>query len=157
MRHQDLNSIAAPLPISPAIKGLTSATLSFTLFKMLLTISQERGVANAISATSLQNGVFTKGVQHLVQNSFNPRRSGDIIIWLTPERIEEQPNKVADSGSPYNYDRHVPLIIYGGGIPATRYNRRVCATQLTPTLASLLGVSRPNASDAEILNEIKHK
>lgn len=118
---------------------------------------QFRGVANAISATSLQNGVFTKGVQHLVQNSFNPRRSGDIIIWLTPERIEEQPNKVADSGSPYNYDRHVPLIIYGGGIPATRYNRRVCATQLTPTLASLLGVSRPNASDAEILNEIKHK
>ena len=118
---------------------------------------QFRCVANAVSASNLQNGTFTKGALRLIQNSFYPRRSGDVVLWMTPERIEELPNRMADSGSPYNYDRHVPLIIYGGGIPATRIARRVCVTQLAPTLASLLGLPRPYSSDAEILTEIKHK
>lgn len=120
-------------------------------------VQQFRGVANAASATDLQRTTFTKGAQHLMQNSFYPRRSGDIILWLTPQRIEEQSGKMADSGSPYNYDRHVPLIIYGGGIAAHHSARRVCVTSLAPTLASLLGISRPDCADAEPLTEIKHK
>lgn len=113
---------------------------------------QFRGVAYAVSATALQSDYFGSGTVHLMQNGFYPRRSGDVAICLMPDRIDERADTVSMSGSPYNYDRQIPLIIYGGGIKPQSSERRTDATSLAPTLAKLLGTDRPSASDAEILN-----
>lgn len=112
---------------------------------------QFRGIAYAVSATALQSGYFGSGTVHLMQNGFYPRRSGDVAICLMPDRIDEREDTVSMSGSPYAYDRHIPLIIYGGGIEPQKLGRRTGITSLAPTLAKMLGADRPSASDAEIL------
>ncbi|MBQ7855499.1 MAG: alkaline phosphatase family protein [Alistipes sp.] len=115
---------------------------------------QLRGVASAITATTLCGGAFPSGVQHIVQNGFSPRRSGDVILTLLPRRIESDSKRVSATGSPYNYDRHLPLIIYGGGIKPATVRTRTDITSLAPSLALLLGVERPDCSDAPVLKQV---
>ena len=112
---------------------------------------QYRGVATAVTATAMRSAQFSNGVLSLLQNGYNPRRSGDVMLSLEVNRVELDSHRVAMSGSVYNYDRHIPLIISGGDIPAQRITQRVCSEQIAPTLASILGVERPQCSDAEIL------
>ena len=111
---------------------------------------QYRGVAMATTATALRSAQFSRGLLHLVQNGYNPRHSGDVLIVLEPERIELDAERVAMSGSAYNYDRHIPLIISGMGVAPQRVTERVSTEQIAPSMAALLGVERPQCSDAEI-------
>ena len=111
---------------------------------------QYRGVAMATTATALRSAQFSRGALRLVQNGYNPRHSGDVLIVLDPERIELDSERVAMSGSTYNYDRHIPLIVCGMGVAPQRVTERISTEQIAPTMAALLGVERPQCSDAEI-------
>ena len=118
---------------------------------------QYRGVAAAITATAMRSSQFAKGAMAMAQSGYNPRRSGDVMIVLEPERIELDSKRVAMSGSVYNYDRHIPLIVSGGGLPTGRESSRVSNEQIAPTLAAIIGVERPQCSDAPILNIERQK
>lgn len=111
---------------------------------------QFRGVATAVTATALRSAQFSRGAMWLVQNGYNPRHSGDVMIVLEPERIELDSERVAMSGSTYNYDRHIPFIVSGMGVAPQRVTERISTEQIAPILAALLGVERPQCSDAEI-------
>ena len=87
----------------------------------------------------------------LAQNGYNPRRSGDVIIVLDPERIELDSKRVAMSGSAYNYDRHIPFVVSGAGLAPQQVAERVSNEQIAPTLAALMGVERPQCSDSEVI------
>ena len=76
---------------------------------------QLRGVATAISSSSLRNTSFSEGRSRLMQQSFYATRSGDIIIDFMPGWIIEESDKRSAHTSGYNYDREVPLIFYGIG------------------------------------------
>lgn len=112
---------------------------------------QFHGVANALTATAMQNSQFSRGAMYLAQNGFNARSSGDVLIILEPERIALDSNRVAMSGSIYNYDRHIPLLISGGDITPRTIHRRITNEQVAPTIAKFLGISRPLCSDCEII------
>ena len=112
---------------------------------------QYRGVANAITATALRSAQFSRGAVALVQNGYNPRRSGDVIIVLDAERIELDSQRVAMSGSAYNYDRHIPFIVCGGGIVPRQETKRISSDQIAPSLAALWGVESPQYSEAEVI------
>jgi hypothetical protein len=57
-------------------------------------------------------------------------------------------------GTPYTYDTHVPLIFFGWKIPkGTSYAKKEI-TQIAPTLAFQLKTTLPNATDAEVLEEV---
>ena len=92
-----------------------------------------------------------------MQNSFYPRRSGDILYALQPGCTEISGDKVAQSGSPYNYDRHIPLIFYGCGIRSSKIDRQVSTTAVAVTISSLLGISRPDCSDGDVIYELKQR
>jgi arylsulfatase A-like enzyme len=55
-------------------------------------------------------------------------------------------------GSPYWYDRHVPLIFMGPGIRAGRIDGRASTVDLAPTLARVIGVSYPRDLDGRPLS-----
>ena len=112
---------------------------------------QYRGVAAVSTATGMRSAQFTSGIMGLVQNGYNPRRSGDVVIALEPRRIESDAKRVAMSGSAYSYDRHVPFMVYGAGIAPQRNTNRISTNQIASTLADLLGVQRPQCSDAEVV------
>ncbi len=113
---------------------------------------QMRGVATAISASSLRNTSFADGRSRLVQQSFYATRSGDILIDFMPGWIIEDSAVRSASDAGYNYDRKVPLIIYGTGI-AGSYSEEVSMVMVAPTIARLLGIEQPWASTATPLKE----
>ncbi len=112
---------------------------------------QYRGVATAITATAMRSSQFLRGTMALLQNGYNARRSGDVMIALEAERVELDAKRVAMSGSVYGYDRHVPLIISGAQIVPLRVVKRISTEQIAPTLAAMMSVERPQSSDAEIV------
>ncbi len=50
-------------------------------------------------------------------------------------------------GSPYHYDRHVPMIFFGAGIPTGASDERASVTDIAPTLARLLDIPFPDDLD----------
>ena len=110
-----------------------------------------RGVAMAVTATALRSAQFSRGAISLLQNGYNPRRSGDVLLAFDPERIELDSNRVAMSGSVYSYDRHIPLIICGLGVAPKRVSERISNDQIAPTLAALMGIDRPQCSDGDVI------
>ncbi|MBQ8863189.1 MAG: alkaline phosphatase family protein [Rikenellaceae bacterium] len=115
---------------------------------------QFRGVSHVLSATAMQNGYFGESYGRKMQNSFYPRRSGDLVLNLMPGWIEVVEGEIAQSGSMYDYDTHVPLIISGAGVPTQTVTTEVDMCSLAPTIGRLIGVGRPMASVAPVLDGI---
>jgi hypothetical protein len=115
---------------------------------------QMRGVASAISATALRNTYFGAGRSRLIQQSFHPTRSGDVVIDLLPGWIFDRDGIRSASDGGYNYDRNVPLMIYRSG-KSDSVEREVSISALAPTLAHILGIERPWASTEAALYEFR--
>lgn len=115
---------------------------------------QFRGISHALTATAMRSSYFGSGYAQLMQNSFYPRRSGDVVINLMPGWIDKEEDHLSQSGSIYRYDRHVPLIFYGENIPQGSSKRRVDPIDVAPTLARIIGMEQPAACEGEILKEI---
>lgn len=130
-------------------KGLSLKDMQHDVATFMM---QLRGVSHAVAAEAMRNTYFGSGYGRKIQNGFYPRRSGDVIINLMPEWIEEKENVRSSSGSMYLYDREVPLIIFGGGVSKGKYNEKVDMTSLATTSARLLGIDSPSAAEGEVLN-----
>lgn len=130
-------------------KGLSLKDMQHDVATFMM---QLRGVSHAVAAEAMRNTYFGSGYGRKIQNGFYPRRSGDVIINLMPEWIEEKENVRSSSGSMYLYDREVPLIIFGGGVTKGKYSQKVDMTSLATTEARLLGIGSPSAADGEVLN-----
>ena len=81
-------------------------------------------------------------------------RSGDLIIVAKPN-WPLGGRAVAEAGShgaPYDYDQRVPVILFGGGIKAGRYDRAVTPADIAPTLARVAGIQMPKA-EGRVLSE----
>ena len=130
-------------------KGLSLKDMQHDVATFMM---QLRGVSHAVAAEAMRNTYFGSGYGRKIQNGFYPRRSGDVIINLMPEWIEEKENMRSSSGSMYLYDREVPLVIFGGGVTKSRRNEQVDLTSLAATQARLLGITSPSATEGEVLN-----
>lgn len=85
-----------------------------------------------------------------VRRSYHDERSGDVYFVLRPYMVDRRP-KGANHNTPYDYDRHVPLVWYGAGIQPGVHLEPVGTDQLAPTLCGLLGIPRPPECTAERL------
>jgi hypothetical protein len=115
-------------------------------------VLQFRGVSHVLTSTALGGGYFGAGYGARMQNGFYPRRAGDLMLNLMPGWIEDRPGVRSLSGSMYDYDTHVPLMMMGWRIPArAEVDADVDMTSLAPTLARFMGIGRPAASDGATL------
>lgn len=129
-------------------KSLSLAEMQYDVATFAM---QLRGVSHAISSEAMRNSYFGSGYGRKIQNGFYPRRSGDVIINLMPDWIEEDDAKRSASGSMYRYDTQVPLLILGGGVKAISRDEQIDMTSLAATQALLLGITSPSAAEgAEI-------
>lgn len=115
---------------------------------------QFEGVSHAFTATALRSGACADGVGGLMQNGFYPRRSGDVLLNFIPGAIELRDRCRSTSGSPYVYDRRVPLLFFGHKVPHALVKRPVDMTAVAPTLSALTGADAPDACEAHPLQEI---
>ena len=87
-----------------------------------------------------------------LRQSWHPDVSGDVQYALKPNWMFSSATAVATHGSPYDYDSHVPLLVYGPKWYAPgKIDTRVEITSIAPTVAQLLGVARPEAAEAATL------
>ena len=84
-------------------------------------------------------------------NSYSPE--GSWYVMGVPDIYTVGPGKGTDHTSPYNYDTHVPLAIYGLPFQAGTYRTSVEPVDLVPTLASLLGINAPTHAIGRVLTE----
>lgn len=114
---------------------------------------QFRGVAEAITSSMMQSSQFTEGTMGMAQRSYFARHSGDVVLNLLPGWIV-QGESLSDSGSPYIYDTHVPLIFWGGAIKNCVIRSDVKIEDIAPTIAQIVGVTPPNASTGSPIYQI---
>ena len=75
--------------------------------------------------------------------SFDPTRSGDLLILLKPRvtTIEKpSPGYVETHGSPWDYDRRVPIIFWRKGLTGFEQPLSVETVDIVPTLAATIGL-----------------
>lgn len=84
--------------------------------------------------------------------SFYAERSPDVYAIQKPYWLFG--SEGTSHGTPYNYDSHVPLIFWGGGVGAGAYPETVGISDVAPTLAALLRISTPTGSIGHILTEV---
>jgi alkaline phosphatase len=77
--------------------------------------------------------------------SFDPERSGDLLVALKPHitPIADARYSVATHGSPWNYDRRVPILVYRPGATGFEHPLPIETADILPTLAALIGLPIP--------------
>ena len=76
----------------------------------------------------------------LYRNSFDPQRSGDLAIQLEPTCLLALRGAGTTHGSPYGYDRNVPIVFFGSGIAAGTSTGAAATVDIAPTLAARIGL-----------------
>jgi len=132
----------ARLPLDEVQKKVARFLVQFT------------GVAAAYPYSAFEANDFGNGNLKKIINSFNPQRSGDVIVTLNPGWVEKEGDYVTNYNSPYEYDSHVPLIWYGWTVNRATVSRKVNLTDIAATLSSLCKVPYPNACTGEPLFEL---
>jgi hypothetical protein len=92
----------------------------------------------------------------LYGRSFRPDRAispGERGVFVRMREGHMVDAAIATHGSPYTYDRHVPLVFMGPGIDAGRFDEVTATVDMAPTLASLIGVQTPADLDGRVLIE----
>jgi len=107
-------------------------------------------ISKAYTAITMSSVYFADGIEALLQNGYNQKRSGDVILVNEPAYISY--GKVGSThGSGLNYDTHVPLLFYGKGIKKGHTFKKTKITDIAPTISALLGISFPNFTTGEPL------
>ncbi|MEG3085910.1 alkaline phosphatase family protein [Sphingomonas sp. PB4P5] len=78
--------------------------------------------------------------------SFDATRSGDLLVFLKP-RVTPIPSAgggyVATHGSPWNYDRRVPILFWRAGMAGFDHAGGIETVDIAPTLAHTIGLPLP--------------
>jgi len=90
-------------------------------------------------------------VGRLVARSFHPKVSGDVLVVSSPGFLPRSTEKGASHGEPYVYDTRVPLLLAGAGVRPGVFTERASTLDIAPTLAFLLRIQAPSASEGRIL------
>jgi predicted AlkP superfamily pyrophosphatase or phosphodiesterase len=113
------------------------------------TIRQYPGLAHVLTAQELLAPYHTEPLAAAMQRGFFAPRSGDVCWALLPGHIEWESHldgKGTTHGSGWNYDTHVPVILFGQGVRKGSVLRPTRITDIAPTVALLCGMALPNAA-----------
>jgi len=112
-----------------------------------------QNIAKVFTGSTLTENNFSNGIESLLQNGYNQKRSGDVILVDDIAHISYSLTG-STHGSGLNYDTHVPLLFYGKGIRQGSTTKKTVITDIAPTISALLGISFPNAATGEPISEV---
>jgi len=78
--------------------------------------------------------------------SFDPERSGDVLMMTKRGVVpisNPAPSFTATHGSPWDYDRRVPMLFWRKGVPGFEQPAPVETVDIAPTLAATVGLTQP--------------
>ncbi len=86
--------------------------------------------------------------------SFHPDRSGHVTYETRPWVVVTSERDGTTHGTPWAYDRSVPLLWFGRGIRPGEYADAASIADIAPTLSRLLRIERPPAATGRVLTEM---
>lgn len=138
-------------------QGLKSADVENALVGWL---RGQSGILDAFSRSQLLNESDQDDLARKVRLSFDPERSGDVVVVLQPYHLLSPPISPrmaayrTTHGSPHPYDTHVPLLVFGSGIQPGVHSQPVSPQAVAPILARALGIPSPTGCDTPLPNGI---
>ncbi|MFN3136117.1 MAG: alkaline phosphatase PafA [Allomuricauda sp.] len=111
------------------------------------------GIAQVYTGHQMWENEYTKGIPYILQNGYNQKRSGDVLLVPNVGFISYS-RTGSTHGSPQIYDTHVPLLLYGKGIQQGSTVNRTEISDIAPTIATLLGIAFPNGTTGQPIGEV---
>lgn len=123
--------------------------------KIMNAALKEQGIVRCYTRGELKHllgdGDSTDSLGVCIAKAVNEERSGDIALLTAEYSFFSGGTSGTTHGSPYKYDRRVPLLFFGPGVKAGRYDKACRPNDIAPTLAKLLHVPTPPGSDGIVL------
>ena len=114
-----------------------------------------RGRADiAVAVTPSRIDSVPGAVGDMLRNTFDPARTGDILLVQAASVFFGTRAEAAGHGSPYAYDRHVPMAFLLPGRPGRMVWREIPQRAMAPTLAMMLHVPPPSNAFVPALREV---
>ena len=110
------------------------------------------GIYKAVTAKTLQTTRFNDGILNSLQNGYNQKFSGDVLLIPYPATLTGGRTGTSH-GSGYSYDTHIPVIFYGNGIKKGVSKKKYEIIDIAPTISNLLRIESPNSSTGKIIDE----
>ncbi|WP_418513822.1 alkaline phosphatase PafA [Corallibacter sp.] len=133
--------------------GLDLSAVQQTIVNELITYND---IDKAYTAHAMISTSFPDGIEHMIQNGFNQKRSGDVIVVYNPAYISYS-HTGSTHGSGFNYDTHVPLLFYGKGVKQGSTVTRTVIPDIAPTMSALLNISFPSGATGSPLEFVIKK
>jgi hypothetical protein len=108
-------------------------------------LESREGVSRAFTRAELaSSGSDADPVATHMKRSYYPARSGDVCVVLKPYCIPSKRIETGTThGAPYDYDTHVPLLVYGPGIKGGARAEPTTPQSLASIFAKWLNIRRP--------------
>ncbi len=113
-------------------------------------INQFEGIKIALPSSSFAQGDYTKGQLAVIANSYNFKRSGDVLYqledgWQPVYKYEK---------AIYNDNSNIPLIFYGSSVKNIQIRKRISGVDLAPTIMEIMRMPVPGHCAGSILEEV---
>lgn len=117
---------------------------------------QVPGIADVFGRSQLLSGALPDNeVTRMVLRQLFRQRSGDLVVHNKPYFLtaayKRSQDKGADHETCYDYDTHIPLILFGPVFRAGVYRFHVEQNDIAPTLANALGLASPSGNEGRVL------
>ena len=142
---EGIGDIYVDRTLAPAVRArVIDATVRFlTAQPQVHSVLRAADIAKLAIPTGAPNG-WT--VPQRVRASFDAQRSGDLIAILKSgitQIAAPGPTYAAAHGSPWDYDRRVPIMFWRKGAEAQERSEAIATVDIMPTLASMIGLAIP--------------
>lgn len=113
-------------------------------------INQFEGVKIALPSTSFEQGDYTKGQLAVIANSYNFKRSGDVLYQLEDgwQPVYKYQRTI------YNDNSNIPLIFSGNSVKHLHFRGKTRGEDIVPTILEILNIPVPDHCSGKILEEI---
>mgnify|MGYP001816026868 CR=1 FL=1 len=112
-----------------------------------------KDIDRVYTAKQMWQNEYTEGIPYILQNGYNQKLSGDILMVLKPGTISYS-GTGSTHGSPQIYDTHVPLLFYGRGVRKGSTTARTEIPDIAPTISTLLGIAFPSGATGTPITEV---
>jgi arylsulfatase A-like enzyme len=137
--------------LPPAAWSACRAPRGQVLAAVAARLALEPGIVKAWTAPDLAAGMPCAGACALFRASHDPDRSGDWIVQTDAHCLLSSERSGTGHGSPYAYDRAVPVVFWGAGVAPGTVRGLARTIDVAPTIAARLGLTPGHAVDGRAL------
>ncbi len=134
-------------------QGLSSSQVESALADWLV---KQQGVQAAFTRSQVEGKPkLSDPTTEMVRLSFHPEVSGDVKVLLKPYHqftidLVKSPAYATGHGSPYPYDTHVPLLVFGTGVHPGIHKERITPQAMATIMAHGLQIPPPATAEAPL-------